>query len=97
MLNMGPQELVIIGVLAVVMFGKNLPDVAKKVGRAYRDFRKGLADMQAQFNLDDDPTHGTSSASHSSSYDDEYEDYDLPDTPKFEPPTSEPTVEDENV
>ena len=92
MFNMGPQELVIIGVLAVVMFGKNLPDVAKKLGRTYRDFRKGLSDMQAQFKLDDEPS---SYSSHTPSvYNDDYEDYDLPEAPKFQPPTSEPTVED---
>lgn len=92
MFNMGPQELVIIGVLAVVMFGKNLPDVAKKLGRTYRDFRKGLSEMQAQFNLDDEPVRSGGS---SSIYNDDYEDYEMPDAPKFEPPTSEPTVEEE--
>ena len=89
---MGPQELVIIGVLAVVMFGKNLPDVAKKLGRTYRDFRKGLSDMQAQFNLDDDEPRPARS---SSVYNDDYEDFELPETPKFQPPTSEPTTADE--
>lgn len=92
MFNMGPQELVIIGVLAVVLFGKNLPDVAKKLGRTYRDFRKGLSDMQAQFNLDDEPS--SSSSRSSSIYNDDYEDYDLPAAPKFEPPSSEPTIEE---
>ena len=91
MFNMGPQELVIIGVLAILLFGKNLPDVAKKLGRGYRDFRKGLADVQAQFTLDDEPT---TKSSNSSIYNDEYEDYEPPSAPKFEPPTSEPTIEE---
>ena len=92
MFNMGPYELVIIGVLAVVMFDKNLPDVAKTLGKTYRDFRKGLSDMQAQFNLDDEPVKSSRS---SSIYNDDYEDYDMPEAPKIEPPTSEPTVEEE--
>ena len=96
MFNMGPQELVIIGVLAVVMFGKNLPDVAKKLGRSYRDFRKGISDMQAQFKLDDEPQdYQSNRSSLSSIYNDDYEDYEMPDAPKFEPPTSEPTKTEE--
>lgn len=89
---MGMQEMVIIGVMAVVLFGKNLPDVAKKLGRSYRDFRKGLADMQAQFNLDDEPA--SSSHGDQSYYNDDYEDYEPPAAPKFEPPSSEPTIEE---
>ena len=94
MFNMGPQELVIIGGLAVLLFGKNLPDVARKVGKSYTQFRKGLSDMQAQLQLDDD---ALSMHSPSSRYTDDYDDYDAPTAPKFEPPTSEPTTEAEEV
>ena len=93
MFNMGPLELTIIGGLAVLLFGKKLPDVAKKVGKSYAQFRKGLSDMQAQLQIDDDlPT-----SSNSYYADDEYDDYDTPAAPKFEPPTSEPTTEAEEV
>lgn len=90
--NMGPQELVVIGVLAVVLFGKRLPEVARSVGGSYKQFRKGLSDMQAQLQLDDDlPPRSTSY------YADDYDDYEPPTAPKFEPPTSEPTAEAEEV
>ena len=94
MFSPGPGELAVIGVLAVLLFGGNLPQVAQKLGRAYRDFRKGLSDMQAQINLDDD---GPSSSSSSSHYSNDYDDYDPPTAPKFEPPESEPTAEAEEV
>lgn len=95
MFNMGPQELIIIGGLAVMLFGKNLPDVAKKLGKSYSQFRKGLSEMQAQLQVDDvDVTSSSSSSYHS---DDDYDDYDAPSAPKFEPPTSEPTTEAEEV
>lgn len=94
MFNMGPQELIIIGGLAVMMFGKNLPDVAKKLGKSYSQFRKGLADMQAQLQVDDIDVTSNSSSHYS---DDDYDDYDAPTAPKFEPPTSEPTTEAEEV
>ena len=88
--NMGPQELVIIGVLAILLYGKRLPEVAKSLGGTYREFRKGLADMQAQLRLDDSvtPTHNPSS------YQDDFDDYDEPSAPKFEPPTEAPTADD---
>ena len=94
MFNMGPQEIIIIGGLAVLLFGKNLPDVAKKLGKSYSQFRKGLSDMQAQLHIDDDVTSSSNSSYYS---DDEYDDYDAPAAPKFEPPTSEPTTETEEV
>ena len=87
MFNMGPQELVIIGGLAVLLFGKNLPDVAKKLGHTYSQFRKGLSDMQAQLQMDED-----SISASPTSYADDYDDYEAPSAPKFEPPTSEPTT-----
>ena len=95
MLNMGPQELVIIGMVAVLLFGKNLPDVARKFGKTYSEFRKSLSEMQAQLKLDDDTSSSSSSAS--SHYTDDYDDYEPPTAPKFEPPTSEPTAEAEEV
>lgn len=93
MLNMGPQELIIIGMVAVLLFGKNLPDVARKFGKTYSEFRKSLSEMQAQMKLDDI----SSSSSASSHYSDDYDDYEPPTAPKFEPPTSEPTAEAEEV
>ena len=94
--NMGTQELIIIGGLAVLLFGKNLPDVAKKLGKSYSQFRKGLNEMQAQLQVDDiDVTSSSSSSSHYS--DEEYDDYEAPTAPKFEPPTSEPSPEAEEV
>ena len=87
---MGYQEILIIGIVAVLLFGKNLPDVMRKLGKSYFDFRKGLSEMQSQMRLDE---HSTSSGSSSSShYEDDYDDYEPPTAPKFEPPTSEPTT-----
>lgn len=92
---MGYQELLIIGIVAVLLFGGNLPDVARKLGKSYADFRKGLSDMQAQLRLDE--TTSSSSSHSSSNYNDDYDDYEPPTAPKFEPPSSEPTAEAEEV
>ena len=90
--NLGMQEMLIIGVVAVMLFGKRLPEVARSLGGSYREFRKGLSEMQAQMQVDD--TVG-SRHSESSYYADDFDDYEQPTAPKFEPPTSEPTSDTE--
>ena len=92
MFTPGFQELIVIGVIAVLLFGKRLPEVAKSLGKSYNEFRKGLTDIQSSIDYD---TYGTPNSSNSDSSSteysqDEYDDYDEPTAPKFEPPPSEP-------
>jgi sec-independent protein translocase protein TatA len=89
MFGLGMQELMIVGVLAVLLFGKRLPEVARSLGSSYREFRKGLTDIQSQMRFDDADV-GTRSYARSE-YTPDIDDYDEPTAPKFEPPTSEPT------
>ncbi len=94
MFGLGMQEVVIIGVIAILLFGKNLPGVARSLGSSYREFRKGLFELQSSLHVmdDDKPSHRSSSKSYSSSTYDDYDDYEEATAPKFEPPPSEPTV-----
>ena len=87
-MGMGMQELMIVGVVAVLLFGKRLPEVAKSLGQSYSQFRKGLNDLQSSINYSDSYTAPKSKPSSRSSYDD-YDDYDEPTAPKFEPPPPE--------
>ncbi|MCA9121682.1 MAG: twin-arginine translocase TatA/TatE family subunit [Planctomycetaceae bacterium] len=92
MFGLGFQELMIVGIVAVLLFGKRLPEVAKSLGQSYAQFRKGLNDLQSSINYTDTYTGSHSNSSKRSSYDD-YDDYDEPTAPKFEPPPSEPKDE----
>lgn len=49
-----PQELLIVLMIVLVLFGgKKLPDLARSLGSAQREFRQGLTDS-----IDDDPKSG---------------------------------------
>jgi sec-independent protein translocase protein TatA len=94
MFGLGFQEMVIVGVVAILLFGKNLPGVAKTLGSSYREFRKGLFDLQKSLDVmdDDTPSYKSRPKSYSASAYDDYDDYEEATAPKFEPPPSEPTV-----
>jgi sec-independent protein translocase protein TatA len=49
MFGLSPPELMAVAVIAILLFGSKLPDVARSLGGSYREFRRGLNDMQQQF------------------------------------------------
>ena len=40
MFGLGPLELMVIGVIAVMLYGKQLPDVGLKVGKSLAELRR---------------------------------------------------------
>lgn len=84
--SVGYTELIFIAVIAVLLFGKKLPEVAKSVGKGYAKFKKSLTDVQNTLDVSDS-TDASESNSGPSSYD--YDEYDEPTAPKFDPPPSE--------
>jgi sec-independent protein translocase protein TatA len=50
--SIGYQELVVVGVVAILLFGKRLPDVARSWGNSYRDLRRSLNDIKSSFSMD---------------------------------------------
>lgn len=40
--NLGFGELFVIAIVAIIMFGGQLPDVARKVGRGFTEFKRGM-------------------------------------------------------
>jgi sec-independent protein translocase protein TatA len=87
------QEMLVVGIIAIVLFGSKLPEVAKMLGQHYARFRKSLSDLQSQVNLheiyDPRPTSSSYSSKPTSSYS-SFDDYDEATAPRFEPPPAEP-------
>src|SRR5438876_10783268 len=48
MLGLSFQELAIVGIVAILLFGKDLPATLRKFGGMYRDMRKSLDDLSPQ-------------------------------------------------
>jgi len=65
MFGMGIQELLLVFIVAMIVLGpKKLPELAKTLGRAAREFKKASNDLKQSIGLDDDHEviHTTKSA-----------------------------------
>jgi sec-independent protein translocase protein TatA len=86
MFGLNPVELVVIGVVAVLLFGNKLPNVARSMGKSLTEFKRGLQDLKEELNVADArPTQVRRYH--------EIDDREEATAPKFEPPVSEPTLE----
>lgn len=85
----GPSEMMIILVIAVLLFGKRLPEVGRSLGKGIVEFKRGIRGVEDEVN-----TAVTSSTSvSSSSSESDVDDHDEATAPKFEPPSEEPKLE----
>jgi len=47
----GVWELAIVGVVALLIFGRRLPDVARSVGKSIVEFKRGLKDVKNEIDV----------------------------------------------
>jgi sec-independent protein translocase protein TatA len=85
MFGLSPMELMIIGVVAVLLFGSRLPGVARSLGKSMTEFKKGLHGVEEDANIAS--SRSTTRVNYAPA-----DDREESTAPKFEPPTSEPTV-----
>jgi len=44
--SIGTPELIVILLIALILFGRKLPDVARSLGRSLNEFKKGMKETQ---------------------------------------------------
>ena len=79
-----PMELIIVGVVALLLFGKRLPEVARSLGKGITEFKKGVRGIEDE--VDTSSTSSSRSSSRPAAEDRPVE----TTAPKFEPPKFEP-------
>jgi sec-independent protein translocase protein TatA len=91
--NLNPMELMVVLGVAVLLFGKRLPEVGRTLGKGIVEFKKGIRGLEDEFRLEEpshyrhpEPAHTPSDLVESS----------VPkfEPPRFDPPTSAPARQD---
>ena len=77
----GPMEMLFIGVIAVLLFGKRLPEVGRSLGKGIVEFKKGISGIE-------DEVESASIASTATATPEEASDRQEATAPKFEPPAA---------
>jgi len=78
--GLGYGEMLLVGFIALLLFGKRLPEVARSLGKGVTEFKKGVQGLQDE--IREPPQHTELPYS---------TDPQPPQAPKFEPPSSPPT------
>ncbi len=100
-MGLGPLELTIVGVVAVLLFGSRLPSVARSAGKSLTEFKKGMQDLQddvresIEIKEPAGTTPQTTTTDESSEGNEEsYAGYPEPEAPRFESsPVEVPTAD----
>jgi sec-independent protein translocase protein TatA len=92
MFGLGPLELMVIGVIAVMLYGKQLPDVGLKAGKGLAELRRQWSTISRDLDVTGEIKNGhgqthTGSRKLSSQFDDEE---NVRTSPAFDPPSSSP-------
>lgn len=82
--GIGPMEMVIVLVVAVLLFGKRLPEVGRSLGKGIIEFKKGVR------GIEDEVESAVNTPSKKPVTRSTSEDYEEATAPRFEPPASEP-------
>jgi sec-independent protein translocase protein TatA len=90
--SLGPAEMLFVGIIALLLFGKKLPEVARSLGKGVIEFKKGLRGIEDDIDTNVYTPRNDSSTTRPTPKDESIE----TSAPKFEPPKSEPTASNSN-
>ena len=55
MFGIGPPELIVVGMIALMLFGNRLPEVMRSLGRGVTEFKKGISGVEDEVRRADVP------------------------------------------
>ena len=85
MFGLSPAEMLVVGVVAVLLFGSRLPSVARSMGKSLTEFKRGMQGVEDDFReaVNSEPTGRMN-----------YEQHRTPSAPAFEPPKAAEAARD---
>ncbi len=87
--NIGPAELLFVAVIALLLFGKRLPEVMRGLGKGITEFKKGMSGIEDEISRSSYSSGPPSY--HEPSRPIASDDRPEATAPKFQPPTTAPT------
>ncbi len=51
MFGLGPMEMIIVGIIVVLLFGRRLPEIARSAGRSLTEFKRGISSVGGRGSL----------------------------------------------
>jgi sec-independent protein translocase protein TatA len=56
MFNIGPQELFILFLIVLLVFGaKRIPEIGRSIGKGIQEFKKGMREVESELTTSDKP------------------------------------------
>ncbi len=89
--GIGGPEMIIFALIALLLFGKRLPEVARSLGKGIVEFKRGIHGIESEVRSTAHSINDYSTSSSTRRPDPEDDDQEWT-APKFEPPTSEPVT-----
>ena len=87
---LSPTTMLFLAVLAVLLYGERLPEVARGLGKQFMDLRKSVQGIRDQF---EEVTRVTTTVESPLQKGEATAEREQATAPKFEPPRSEPAAE----
>lgn len=87
--NLNPMEMIVVVGVAILLFGRRLPEVGRTLGKGIVEFKKGIRGLEEEFRFDEHATKPGYPA------EPPFVPSDLAETavPKFEPPKAAPVLQ----
>ena len=85
--GLGMPELILFGIIALLLFGKRLPEVARSLGKGMVEFKRGMRGVEDEMRS---AVYGGGDDTATSSRPTPPEERVETTAPKFEPPTTAP-------